>query len=119
MKPNSKFGTNMKIISILVCTMFLLLTGIVLADGATPQLNQPDMAIFDSIAHIRKFIASKAKQNYSNMKLTRISLESCDGVPRRGAAYVYFFNSMTVGRMPALCIYHFIDGEIIETSTGM
>gem|GEM_PF-6668597 len=85
-------------------------------DASLPS-SQPDLSILTSIDHILKFIAGKTKQDYSKMKLTRISLEYCNGVPRKGTAYVYYFNSTTPGFDGALCIYHFDDGEIIETGT--
>ena len=86
-------------------------------DASLPS-SQPDLSILTSIDQIRKFIAGKTKQDYSKLELTRISLEYCNGVPRKGTAYVYYFNSTTPGFNSALCIYHFADGEIIETGTG-
>ncbi|MCE9587958.1 MAG: hypothetical protein K8R57_06560 [Verrucomicrobia bacterium] len=108
----------MKTIIFAILSAYLMSTILVEAKDASVPSSQPDLSILTSIDHIQKFIAGKTKQDYSKMKLTRISSEYCNGVPRKGAAYVYYFNSTTLGIMSALCIYHFADGVIIETATG-
>ena len=76
------------------------------------------MSLFESAQVIHKFLSGKTKNNYTGKYLTRVSLEFCESHPKKGFAYVYFFNNQG-GRMGGeLTIHHFIDGEIFEDGVG-
>ena len=77
-----------------------------------------DMSLFESTNVIRKFLSGSPKYNYSDKRLTRVSLEYCEEDPQKGFAYVYFFNNRG-GRIGGeLTIYHFMDGKIFERGVG-
>ena len=76
------------------------------------------MSLFESTQVIHKFLSGKTKNNYTGKYLTRVSLEFCESHPKKGFAYVYFFNNRG-GRLGGeLTIHHFIDGEIFEAGVG-
>jgi len=78
----------------------------------------PQISLFESVDTVKHFLATKAKQDYSDKYLNGISLHFSQGHPRKGPCWLYHF-AFNEPRMGGdVCIYHFMDGEIIEFKTG-
>ena len=100
-----------KPLSVFIVTMIALHS---LSFGMEQGCLAEKMSLFESTQVIHKFLSGKTKNNYTGKYLTRVSLEFCESHPKKGFAYVYFFNNRG-GRLGGeLTIHHFIDGEIFE-----
>lgn len=79
---------------------------------------QPAITLFDSVQTIKRYLETKAKEDYSDKYLHSASLHYSKGHPRKGHCWVYGF----VFKQPRfggdISIYHFMDGTIIEFQSG-
>ncbi len=85
---------------------------------ATVKPNEPEVSLFDSVKTVKRFLDTKAKQDYSDKYLRRVSLHHSQGHPRKGTCWLYSFAFKQPRLGGDVSIYHFMDGKIVEFNHG-
>ncbi len=79
---------------------------------------QPTISLFDSVETVKRYLKTKAKEDYSDKYLHSVSLHYSKGHPRKGQCWLYGFAFKQPRFGGDVSIYHFMDGTIIEFNHG-
>ncbi len=98
----------------------LMFAGLALPLGAEPAAAAaiPAISLFESVERVRAFLKTEAKLDYADKYLSGITLHYIDAHPQKGFAWLYSFAFNTPRLGGSISIYHYMDGEIIESHQG-
>jgi hypothetical protein len=83
-----------------------------------PKASGPKITLFQSIETVKQYLATKAKQDYSDKYLDSVCRHYSQGHPRKGDCWLYHFAYVQPRMGGEVSIYHFMDGKIIEFKHG-
>jgi hypothetical protein len=88
------------------------------AAQVSTQDSTPPISLFSSIERVKVFLKKEAKLDYSDKYMSAVKLIYVEGEPKKGLAWVYFFSFKHPRLGGDVSIYHYMDGEIIEVTSG-
>ena len=106
----------MRIVYALIIVMVLLGTFAVAREDV--KSYEPEITLFKSVEIVKHYLATKAKEDYSDKFLHSVSLHHSEGHPRKGFCWLYHFAFKKPRLGGDVSIYHFMDDQIIKFHHG-